>query len=118
MKLILPLPPTTNHIYGLTSQRGFARSYITAKGKQFFVDADEAIKKQSKRKTPIDTECEVWMQIYVSRKRDVDGSIKPILDSLQKSGVILNDSLFWGLHVILVKVPKGEERVELEIEGY
>lgn len=84
MKLILPLPPTTNHIYGLTSKRGFARSYITAKGKKFFEDADIAIKKQNKKKKPIETECEVWIQIYISRKRDVDGSVKPLLDCLQK----------------------------------
>lgn len=119
MKLILPLPPTTNHIYGFTSRGGFARSYITAKGKEFFVKAEEAIKKQNKKRKPIDKECEVWIELYLSRDRDIDGSVKPILDALQKCNVVVNDSLFYGLHVIKMnKVKMGEEKVEVEINGY
>lgn len=118
MKLILPKPPTTNHIYGFTSRGGFARSYITADGKKFFEDAAEAIKKQWKKKTPIDKECEVWIQVYTSRLRDVDGSAKPVLDALQKNNVIKNDSLFYKMDIERIKCAVGEDRIELEILGY
>ena len=117
MKLILPKPPTTNHIYGYTSKGGFARSYITKEGKDFFDEAEKQIKKQWKKK-PIDVECEVWLTVFTSYKRDADGSTKPLLDALQKYGVIKNDSLFYGVHSIREMCKKGEDRVEIEIMGY
>ena len=117
MKLILPKPPTTNHIYGYTSRKGFASSYITKEGKQFFIDAQIAIKKQNN--LPIITvPCEVWVNVFTSTRRDVDGSIKPVLDVLQKAAVIENDYLFYALHATREKCKKGEDRVEVEILGY
>jgi len=118
IQILLPIPPTTNSIYKFTSRGGFARSYISDEGRVFFEAAGYAIKKQYRKKTPIEVECEVWIDIYISHKRDVDGSIKPILDALQKFGVIKNDDLFYGLHVVKHKVKKGEEKVEVQIMGY
>lgn len=117
MKVTLPKPPTTNHIYGFTSKGGFARSYVTKEGKLFFEEAEKIIKKVWKKK-PIEAPCEVWIQVYTSRMRDVDGSAKPILDALQKNGVVKNDSQFYKMDIERFSCKVGEDRVEVEIMGY
>lgn len=118
MKIILPKPPTTNHYYGITSRGRFAKMYITKEGKEWQRDAEIEIKKQYKKKTPITAECEVWINLFTSTRRDADGSIKPVLDILQSTGIIENDALFYGVHAIREKCKKGEDRVEVEIMGY
>lgn len=118
IRITIPKPPTTNHIYGFTSRGGFARSYVTKEGTAFFEEAALAIRKQYRKKSPIEVECEVWIKVYTSTRRDVDGSAKPILDALQKNGVIKNDMLFYKMDIERVKCAKGEDRVEIEIMGY
>lgn len=119
MKIIISkLPPTTNHIYAYRTLRGHAMSYITKEGKEWFEMAALELKKQWKKKTPIDKQCEIWIELYLAYDRDIDGSCKPILDLLQKNGVIKNDSLFYKMDVEKTKCKKEEARVELEILGY
>lgn len=118
MTITLPLPPTTNHIYGISAIRGHAMMYITKDGKEWFKTAGEQLKKQWKKKTPIITPAEIWIVLKLVHDRDVDGSCKPILDLLQKNGVIKNDKLFYKMDVEKIKVKKGEEGVEFEIQGY
>ena len=64
MKVTLTKPPTTNHIYAIRSFRGHAIMYITKEGKDWFLEAEKAIKKVWKKKNPIETECEVWVNVY------------------------------------------------------
>lgn len=118
MKLVFSLPPTTNHIYGITAMGGHARMYVTKDGKDWFEKAGYEILKQHRKRTPIETKCEIWIQIHVSSDRDVDGSAKPILDVLQKSGVVKNDKLFYKMDIERFKCARGEEKVEVEILGY
>lgn len=119
MKFVLPKPPSINHIYGFTSRGGFARSYITKDGKKWFDEVTEIYKKQYKRKNPIGTEIEVWIELYTNYYRqDVDNIAKPILDSLQKNGVIENDSLIYKIDIEKFKCGKEEQRVEVELQGY
>ena len=118
MKLTLPKPPTTNHIYGITARGGFAQMYLTKEGKDWYKESELMIHKQVKKPTTITKECEIWITIYTSTRRDADGSTKPILDVLQKTGIIENDYLFYGVHALREKCKKGEDRVELEIMGY
>ncbi len=82
MKLTLNKPPSINHIYGYTSQGGFARSYITKEGKEWFAHAAIEIKKQSKLKKQISNPLEVFVTIHTHRDQDVDNLAKPILDAL------------------------------------
>lgn len=119
-KIILPKPPSINHIYGYTAQGGFARSYITKEGKAWFEEAAWEIKTQWRKKTPIEIPCEIWIELHTSRisQQDGDNVLKPILDSMQKNGVIKNDALFYDIHISKKKVTKAEERVEIEIMGY
>lgn len=118
MKLTLPKPPTTNTYYAVTNRGPFARMYISKEGKDWGKAATEAIKKQYKKKSPIDSECEIWLTVYTSSARDADATTKPVLDILQTCGVILNDKLFYAVHAIREKCKKTEDRVEVEIMGY
>lgn len=119
MKIIISkLPPTINHIYAFRSIRGHATSYITKEGKEWFEFAGLELKKQWKKKTPIEAPCEIWIELYLAYDRDIDNSNKPILDLLQKNGVIKNDSLFYKMDVEKFKCKKEEARIELEIMGY
>lgn len=116
-KVTLPKPPSINHIYGYTSRGGFARSYITKEGTEWFSAAQIALKKQWKKRTPITTDCEIWIELYTAYRQDCDNILKPILDLLQKNQVVENDSLFNSLHVTKEKCKKEEQRVEFEIMG-
>jgi Holliday junction resolvase RusA-like endonuclease len=119
MKITLPKPPSINHIYGYTSRGGFARSYITREGKVWFEIAGELLKKKYKKKTPIKTEVEIWIVLYTNYYRqDVDNIAKPILDALQKNGVLENDALVYKIDIEKYKCKKEEQRVEIEIQGY
>ena len=115
MKFIFPKPPTTNNIYKITSRGKFARIYIGPEGAEWFKRATEVIRKAYRRKKPIETECEIFINIFTSTRRDVDGSIKPIMDSMEKNGVIKNDVLFTAVHATREKCRKGEDRAEVEV---
>lgn len=118
MKAILPKPPSINHIYGYTCQKGFARSYITQEGRLWFQEAGLRLRSQIRRKKTIVTPCEIWIELYTCRVQDVDNVLKPILDLLQKNEVVKNDNLFYKLDIEKHKVAKGEERIEFQILGY
>ena len=119
MKIVISkLPPSTNHLYAVRAVRGHAMMYVTKEGKEWFEFAGKELKKQWRKKTPIGTPCEIWIELYLAYDRDIDGSNKAILDLLQKNGVIKNDSLFYKMDVEKIKCKKEEARVELEIMGY
>ena len=120
MKITLPKPPSINHIYAYTCQKGFARSYITKEGRAWFEEAGYKLKAQIGRRKTIITPCEVWVCLYTCRAttQDIDNILKPTLDLLQKMEVVKNDSLFYKLDVEKVQVKKEEERIEVEIMGY
>lgn len=115
MKFVFPKPPTTNHIYGLTSRGKFARMYITKEGKDWFSEAEKIIKKTYRRKSPITTESEVFITVHTSTRRDAQAADKAILDSFEKYGVVENDYLFNPIHSIREKCKRGEDYVEVEI---
>lgn len=47
---------------------------------------------------------------------DIDGPVKPILDSLQHSGIVFNDNRVDELHVYRLPPDKARPRVEVEIQ--
>jgi Holliday junction resolvase RusA-like endonuclease len=118
MQFTLTKPPTTNHIYGITARGGFAQMYITKEGKEWIAENTLLIKSQWKKKTPITQDCEIWIIVYTSTKRDADGSTKPIMDIFQKVGVVENDYLFSRVHAIREKVAKGEDKVVVDINEF
>jgi Holliday junction resolvase RusA-like endonuclease len=137
MKISLPKPPSVNHIYGLSSTSGHARSYITAEGVAWFQQACSILDKQFDKET-ITTPIAVLVKLYHYRKQDIDNINKPLLDSLHKwclkcqtrivrkigckcnqnHKVIEDDDQVYDLHTIKFRVGKGErEYVEITITG-
>src|SRR5258708_19686636 len=112
MQLDLPKPPSINHIYGYTCQKGFARSYITKEGKNWFEVASLMLKTQW-HGVMVEKPCAVSIVLRTCRRQDVDNILKPILDLLQKTTVIKNDELIYELDINKAKVRKEKEKVIL-----
>lgn len=110
MIFILPKPPSINHIYG----RSGNRTYITKEGKNWFEDAGELVKK-SWNGSQFTQPCQVRVVLYTCRRQDLDNILKPLLDLLQKTGVIENDNLIDNLAACKIKVAKTEEHIEIEV---
>lgn len=111
MKLTLPLPPTTNSSYKTTRLGGF---YTTQKHKQWFVDAGWIIKPLQKGKPTMTGYVSVDLVFHLKRERDIDASIKPILDVMQKQRVYLNDKQVTWMNVI--KLMDKKEVVDIDVE--
>jgi Holliday junction resolvase RusA-like endonuclease len=107
--MILPIPPTTNHMYGFSGHM----KYKTAQMKAWEVEAGWEVKKQWKRET-IDVPVYCGIVIYYDRNRDVD-NLKAIPDLLQDCGVITNDMLIEHMNIKKFQ-DKKNPRVEVEIE--
>lgn len=118
MKLTLPKPPSINHIYGFTSRGGFARSYITKIGKTWFEEAGYRLKEQLPQTEPITTNLTISIELHTARRQDVDNILKPILDLLQKQGLIENDSQVYKLTVEKFRCKIPDEKVILELTPY
>ena len=56
---------------------------------------------------------EAFLTMFLVRDRDIDSSLKLILDILQKQGVYLNDRQVEALHVFKRKDP--DPRIELQV---
>lgn len=82
MIVTLPKPPSINHIYAYTSRGKFARSYITKRGKDWFLSASQSIKEQVGIPIPNSAIVEVSIKLYTCRMQDLDNITKPILDLL------------------------------------
>lgn len=138
MKIQIPKPPSVNHIYGFTARGGFARSYITKEGVLWFETTAALCGKSFKRK-PIADPVEVWIELYHTRKQDVDNVLKPILDLLSKwcvkcqgkvdrrkgcycgknLTVLVDDDQVYRLNIEKYQIKKGEEEhITVDIMGY
>lgn len=104
----LPLPPTTNHMYGYNNTRRF----LTHESKSWKKEA-MWIYKTSFKTDVISEPVRVIANFYLKRDRDVD-NLKLLLDSLQDI-VIVNDSQVVEMHIMKHK-DKIEPRVELVIQ--
>lgn len=96
--LELPYPPSVNHYWGM---RGKIR-FLTAKAKKFrqeVVDIIEEIGADNDLDCPLRLEMTVYPPDR--RKRDVDNTIKPVLDALEHANLYTND-----VNIITIKVTK------------
>jgi Holliday junction resolvase RusA-like endonuclease len=85
----LPKPPSTNHIYGFTSRGGFARSYITKDGVDWFdTSATILADYYSWLLEPIAENVYIKIELFTARHQDIDNIIKPILDLI--AGICLD----------------------------
>lgn len=117
VQFILKKPPAINAIYKYTSRGGFARSYISKKGLDWFEESTWVLKQKFGSSLAITQPFRVDIELY-SIQNDIDGVIKPLLDLLQKSGVVENDRLVVELRVKKFDVHhRNEEGVIMEIQS-
>jgi crossover junction endodeoxyribonuclease RusA len=77
--MVLPFPPTANHMWKVTRQ---GHVYLTDEGKQFKIKVAEVLAKQKVKK--IDGEVAVTIKVFRPRRQgDLDNRIKPTLDALK-----------------------------------
>lgn len=93
--LELPYPPTANTIW----RRGNGRTYLNPKYMAWQNEANGMFLQQKSAKTigtPIVGPFEVHLTFSKDKRRkgsDLDNRVKPVLDQMQKLGLIENDSL-------------------------
>jgi crossover junction endodeoxyribonuclease RusA len=97
IELILPWPPSVNHYFGY----GRGNVYIKASGKEYRKAVKDQIEQQlSTVETITDLiklEIEAWMPD--NRKRDLDNTMKALLDAITHAGLWADDSLIDDLRV-------------------
>jgi Holliday junction resolvase RusA-like endonuclease len=110
MTFTLPLPETTNHAYA-TAQ---GRWYKTVKQKAWENEAGYLVMSKWDKK-PLKGFIGMTIDLYLKRDRDIDGSIKPILDLFQRLGIYANDR---NVTELLVEkfIDKKKPRVFVELE--
>lgn len=113
IKIVLPKPPSVNHLYAYTARGGYIHGYMTAQGKVWFEEAIYKAKSQAQFSF-LQTKIKVTIYFFTSRETsDLDNINKGLLDVLQKSEIIDNDKYVYELHSYKKICKKEEERVEL-----
>lgn len=80
MIILDQLPPTTNGAYRISCRSGFAQMYLTAEAKAFKEEVGWLAKKLKCTDKPV--KLEIWFYHKNKRRKDIDGSIKILMDSL------------------------------------
>lgn len=111
IEIQIPYPPSVNHLYG---QRG-NRRFIKKKGVEFFEKVKEIVSQKVFAQFLGDVSVTAHLYPPDRRKRDIDNTLKAILDSLQKAGVYKNDNQVKQLFVARINAVKGG-RVDLIVE--
>jgi crossover junction endodeoxyribonuclease RusA len=103
ISLQLPYPPSVNHYWGVSGKQRF----IGKKGKEFRQAVAEAC--LDAQIQTMDGRLAVHVAIWPpdNRKRDVDNTLKPLLDAMEHAGVYENDSQIDELHIIRRETMKG-----------
>jgi crossover junction endodeoxyribonuclease RusA len=126
MELILPYPPSINHYknIGRTIRTKNGKSYQarvnSPETKAFYYEVWLKIRSLKATKLiidPIETLLSVTLCVYPpdKRKRDLDGILKVLLDSLQRGGLIKDDYQICRLVIERCAIiPQGQVVVRIE----
>jgi crossover junction endodeoxyribonuclease RusA len=89
--IFLPFPPTINSYYTKTRNGVF----ISKKGRCYQSAGIESIREQVGPNLYLDSRLNVAIILYVPdrRVRDLDNYVKPLLDTITKSGIWMDDTL-------------------------
>ena len=103
INLTIPYPPSVNHYWGVSGKQRF----LGKKGKEF---------RQAVAEACLDLEVKTMegnVSVFVAlwppdkRTRDIDNTIKPLLDAMEHAGVYENDCQINQLHVVRKDPIKG-----------
>lgn len=96
--LELPYPPANNSYYRNITIGGRGRTIISAKGRKYAIDVAKIIGKVE----PISFRICMVVDVYPPdlRKRDLDGVLKSLQDSITKAGFWSDDEIIDDLRVI------------------
>ena len=91
IELFLPFPPSINQYYAKTRNGLF----ISSKGRAWQAEVFTAVNEQCAGLQAIAYPVHLSAVLFMpdKRKRDLDNYLKPLLDSLVRSGVLADDSL-------------------------
>lgn len=111
MKFTIPLPPPLNATY----RYGKGRYYKAIEVRDWENLAGYAIKlSPEKKKTMTEGNIYVGLAMYLNRDRDIDSSIKTVLDLLQSLKIYSNDKQVSFLNV-RKEFDKKNPRMEIEV---
>lgn len=105
--LVLPIPPTVNHYYGV---RGRGGKFIKWAGQMFRASVMLAVTNGGYIwRFNEDDRLKVWVVINfpTKRKSDIDNRLKPLLDALEAARLFPNDSQIDKLVIHRGPVRKG-----------
>ena len=108
--LTLSLPPPLNQAY--STVRGYI--YKTRIARDWEEKAGWELKKQWKEDR-FDCDCYCGISLFLKRDRDIDSSLKLLLDLLQRQKVIKNDILISHLNIKKF-MDKENPRCEVEVQ--
>jgi crossover junction endodeoxyribonuclease RusA len=110
--LYLPWPPTVNNYYKVTRH---GQRYLAAKVRSYRELVEQAISEQAPGLQLTDPLfCEVYLYPPDRRKRDLDNSMKGLLDAITNAGLWEDDSQLDQLHIFRgATISGGAVKIEL-----
>lgn len=103
IEVILKLPPTLNHTYRF----GNGRMWKTQEAKAW----QEEVEWMCKKEKPLKGLILLEINMFLLRDRDIDSSLKLVLDAFQAVGIYKNDSQITQL-VVKKEIDKSNPRME------
>lgn len=113
MKFTIPLPPPLNATY----KYGKGKYYKVKEVRDWEEEAGWEIKRQVKKSKPLTENIYVCLAMFLKRDRDIDSSIKTVLDLLQSLRIYSNDSQVTFLNV-RKELDKKTPRMEIEVQTF